>query len=187
MAPGETAITVANSTSCIIAARSFPWFRKSAFTFRRTFNLDPPKTQVGSGMKWYMTRQTSSPEEFLLGAAKFCGDLVATVGNLARRSRLAKRVQPELSVGWGRIASIPRQVASGKEVVQVLVSAHRAGQSERGERGFQIANYAACRTPAEVGIHRVEDRAQMLTEHPVRSARQFKAGDIQKPHQLRML
>src|ERR1035441_1242474 len=187
MATGAAAVTVANSTSGIIVARSFRWLRKTAFTFRRTFNLNLPKTQVGSGTTWYLTMQTSSPEEFLLRAARSCGDLVATIHNLPRRSRLAKRVQPELSVGWGRIASIPRQVASSKEVVEVLVSAHRAGQPERSDRGFQIANYAACRTPAEVGIHRVEDRAQMLTEHPVRSSRQFKAGDIQKPHQLRML
>src|ERR1035438_4968896 len=64
MAPGAAAITTANSTSVIIAARSFQRFRKSAFTFRRTFNLDLPKTQVGSGTKWYWTRKKISARNF---------------------------------------------------------------------------------------------------------------------------
>src|ERR1019366_7947475 len=183
-ARGEAVRAVTDSTTT--AAKSFQKFRRFAFSFGRAFNLGLPKTQVGSCTKWLLDEANQQPRGISAWSReKFCGDLVA-MGKPARRNRLAESVQPELSVGWSRIASVPRQVASSKEVVQVLVSAHRACQPERGDRGFEIANYAARRAPAEVVIHRVEDRSQMFAKHPVR-ARQFKPGDIQKPHQFRML
>src|ERR1039457_2309894 len=101
MATGAAAVTVANSTSGIIVARSFRWLRKTAFTFRRAFNLDLPKTQVGSGTTWYLTRANKPSRNFCSGSqilrrsSRYYSQPGASEpGGEARSARIERRLEP---------------------------------------------------------------------------------------------
>ena len=74
-------------------------------------------------------------------------------------------------------------VACSVKMLRRRDARHRASNAEGCNGGIEIRDDAFCSTPAEVRANGIEDRAQMLPQHPIRS-RQLEPRNIEQPHRF---
>src|SRR5208282_1096377 len=110
----------------------------------------------------------------------------SSTGFLIMLRLLLEGAEPELSINRCCILRVPRLITARKQLVQIQMRAHRAGQPEGCDGGVEVADQALRGTPAEVSVDGVKYWPQVFPEDLVGPG-QFKAGDIQEPHQFRML